>query len=475
MNAGYGSCLLSDPNNSKIVADALNYFNHQRYILDEWVIMPNHVHVIVRPINKNELADIIHSWKSYTANEINKRMERTGQLWMAESYDHIIRNEKSLEIIRNYIRLNPTSVPGGVGAGGAGAGSSSYIVNKASSPRNEDVGAGSSNYINSRTSHIDQKLNSLFSYSDSPNPFNDYETSLIINAIDNCKILDPSCGSGAFPMGILHKLVHILHKLDPKNRLWKERQVEKVKKLIEQAGDISDSDVKDKVIKDLEDNILDIEAAFENNELDYGRKLYLIENCIYGVDIQPIATQISKLRFFISLIVDQKSDKDRENFGVRPLPNLETKFVAANTLIGIEKPGQDRSLFDNPKVKALESKLKDVRHRLFSAKTPTTKRKLRDEDQQIREEMGQILQNAGWSNESARQLAGWDPYNQNVSSNWFDPEWMFGVVDGFDVVIGNPPYGAKYSSEQKYFNENYVSARTIRGIQKGSLDTYIIY
>ena len=65
-----------------------------------------------------------------------------------------------------------------------------------------------------------------------------------------------------------------------------------------------------------------IEEAFENNELDYGRKLYLIENCIYGVDIQPIAVQISKLRFFISLIVEQKTNFQKDNLGIRPLPNL---------------------------------------------------------------------------------------------------------------------------------------------------------
>ncbi len=62
------------------------------------------------------------------------------------------------------------------------------------------------------------------------------------------------------------------------------------------------------------------------------RKLYLIENCIYGIDIQPIAVQIAKLRFFISLIIDQNKQEDKENFGIRSLPNLETKFVAANTL-----------------------------------------------------------------------------------------------------------------------------------------------
>ncbi len=73
------------------------------------------------------------------------------------------------------------------------------------------------------------KLRALLSYNDLPNPFNETETTQLINAIDNCKILDPACGSGAFPMGILHKLVHILHKLDPQNQRWKERQLEKAR------------------------------------------------------------------------------------------------------------------------------------------------------------------------------------------------------------------------------------------------------
>jgi len=93
-------------------------------------------------------------------------------------------------------------------------------------------------------------------------------------------------------------------------------------------------------VRELEQQITGINEAFEHNELDYGRKLYLIENCIYGVDIQPIAVQIAKMRFFISLIVDQKIDDTQPNRGVRPLPNLETKFVAANTLIGVNRPGQ---------------------------------------------------------------------------------------------------------------------------------------
>lgn len=273
---------------------------------------------------------------------------------------------------------------------------------------------------------LDDKLHQLLSYDDIQ-PF-EYEEikEEILKAIDECKILDPACGSGAFPMGALQKMAHIIHKLDPQNERWKERQIEK-------AHVIDDSNIRDSLIDD-------IEEAFENNELDFGRKLYLIENCIYGVDIQPIAVQISKLRFFISLIVEQKVNKRKKNHGVRPLPNLETKFVAANTLIGLDKPESQGNLFDSQDVKKLENKLKDVRHRLFSAKTPKTKRKLREEDKELREQIAQKLEESGWGNETARQLADWDPYDQNASSPFFDPEWMFDITDGFDVVIGNPPY-----------------------------------
>lgn len=316
----------------------------------------------------------------------------------------------------------------------------------------------------------EDSLRDLISYFESPNSFNDQEIKLLIAAIDNCKILDPACGSGAFLMGVLHKLVHVLHKLDPKSGLWKQTQIEK-------AQVIDDTAIRDQLVTD-------IEEAFDNNELDYGRKLYLIENCIYGIDIQPIATQISKLRFFISLIVDQKANARKDNFGVRPLPNLETKFVAANTLIGIEKP-KAQLAFGSIEIKALEDQLKDVRHRLFSAKTPVTKRKLREEDKVLRVKMGDLLIKSGWEDNTARQLAGWDPYDQNASSSFFDPDWMFGLTDGFNIVIGNPPYGAELSGlEIEYFKKIFrvkTSETAILFIEKGhgllssaGVESYII-
>jgi hypothetical protein len=286
----------------------------------------------------------------------------------------------------------------------------------------------------------DQQLHKLLSY-DNIQPFENPETiDKLIAAIDNAKILDPACGSGAFPMGILQKMVHVLYKIDPQNTEWKQRQIDRVNKAIENLEEINDAEFREQSIKDLKAQIKDIEDSFENNELDYGRKLYLIENCIYGVDIQPIAAQISKLRFFISLIVNQNIDRNKPNLGIRPLPNLETKFMAANTLIGIDKPDAQLSMFDNTEVKKLEKQLKKVRHKIFSSKIPKRKRELREEDKNLREKIAELLEESGMENKTARQLASWDPYDQNASSPFFDPEWMFDIKDGFDVVIGNPPY-----------------------------------
>jgi len=161
----------------------------------------------------------------------------------------------------------------------------------------------------------DAGLEILFTYTEKEHAFTGNETKILISAIDNCKILDPACGSGAFPMGVLHKFVYVLHKLDPQNAGWKERQISK-------ARQIDDPAIR-------EQSIANIESAFAGNELDYGRKLYLIENCIYGVDIQPIAVQIAKLRFFISLVVDQKKNAARKNLGILSLPNLENKICGS--------------------------------------------------------------------------------------------------------------------------------------------------
>ncbi len=312
------------------------------------------------------------------------------------------------------------------------------------------------------------KLRHLLAYNDEPHQFTDTEIEQLINAIDTLKILDPACGSGAFPMGILHKLVFILGKLDPRNDQWRQRQIAKVEHLIDMAEEIDDSTVRRNTIRDLEQEKDNINETFERNELDYGRKLYLIENCIYGVDIQPIAVQIAKLRFFISLVVDQRIDDAQENRGVRPLPNLETKFVAGNTLIGVEKPTQ--LLMRNPEIDRKERELGGVRRKHFTARTPRTKEKYRNLDKQIRADISQLLRSDGFPSETTEKIANWDPYDQNAVADFFDAEWMFGITEGFDVVIGNPPYvrQEKIKALKPAFKKHYTC-------YTGAADLYVYF
>ncbi|QJB43482.1 Eco57I restriction-modification methylase domain-containing protein [Dolichospermum flos-aquae] len=281
------------------------------------------------------------------------------------------------------------------------------------------------------------KLRHLLSYTDEPHQFTESEVERLIESIDNCKILDPACGSGAFPMGILQKMVHILAKLDPRNLNWKQRQIDRLNQLIIDAEDIEDEKTRTDTLANLEAQKENLERAFARNGLDYGRKLFLIQNCIYGVDIQAIAVQIAKLRFFISLIIDQEEDQDETNRGILPLPNLETKFVAANSLIGVTKV-QQLSIFDTQEIQAKQRRLERLRRDHFFAKSLETKRKKRQEDERLSQEIGEILRRNKSPN--VESLQSWKPYDQNASADFFDPEWMFGIKDGFDICIGNPPY-----------------------------------
>ena len=282
---------------------------------------------------------------------------------------------------------------------------------------------------------LEDQYRQLMRYTDEEVLLTDAQRKQIMQSLYHCKVLDPACGSGAFPMGMLQQMVHILNRIDPDNEMWKEMMLNVAIDETSEAYRTASSDERREMVAD-------IERSFDEsvNRPDYARKLYLIENCIYGVDIQPIAIQISKLRFFISLVVDQKAnDNPAENFGIRPLPNLEAKFVAANTLIGLDKKGS--SLFDTPEILAKKDELKVAKHKIFGAKTVKTKRKYKDAVNHIRQEIAELLHSLGAIGESeAAVLATWDMFDQNASSPFFDPEWMFDIKEGFDIVIGNPPY-----------------------------------
>ncbi len=260
--------------------------------------------------------------------------------------------------------------------------------------------------------------------------FDDVETDAIVRAISELKVLDPAVGSGAFPMGMLHKLTLALRRLDPDNTRWERLQKERAVQRAEAAFDTQDD-------KTRRQELVEIDETFKRyRDSDFGRKLYLIQNSIFGVDIQPIACQIAKLRFFISLAIEQEPMQAAENFGIKPLPNLETRFIAANTLIGLKG---DLTL-TSEKARRLERKLLANREQHFHATTRKRKRTCKTKDKKLRTKLATELKHVGMLADDAEKIAQWDVYDQNATADWFAPEWMFGETDGFDVVIGNPPY-----------------------------------
>lgn len=387
------------------------------------------------------------------------------------------------------------------------------------------------NYLKGRlpdtTKDIDHKIDDLFDRTKAAEGertmFSRKDEETLLDALYDCKVLDPACGSGAFPMGVLHCMVRLLARLDPDSISIRERLIARYR---------ADKDSTDpaETASDRRERLAELEKCLDEGQHypDYARKLYLIENCIYGVDIQPIATQISKLRFFISLLCDQfrtSFNGEENNYGLLALPNLEAKFVCANTLISLPKTSGEFDLTTRGVAEARE-RLKINRHRIFGARSTGTKEKYKKRDLEIRDEIREAVTNVlakpdesviaacerqikaaqsrrekvaepkweervvqvqadlfspfearteridanrqerekidaeiAWaekrihderakaerSNVSSAQnyaalVAGWDPFDQNASSDFFDPEWMFNVTDGFDVVIGNPPY-----------------------------------
>ena len=269
-------------------------------------------------------------------------------------------------------------------------------------------------------------------FDDADEWFDADETEGLVRAIADLKVLDPAVGSGAFPMGVLHKLTLALKRLDRQNKLWEALQK---KRATERAAAAFDAPTR----QERDDELAEISNTFERyRDSDFGRKLYLMQNSIFGVDIQPIACQIAKLRFFISLAIEQEPDPNAENHGIKPLPNLETRFVAADSLLHL-KTATQLDLF-RQQIETLKTRLADNRERHFHATTRREKLACKIEDSNLRRQLSEVLHDAGLPEDDANKIAQWDPYDQNTKANWFDAEYMFGVKDGFDALIGNPPY-----------------------------------
>ena len=304
-------------------------------------------------------------------------------------------------------------------------------------------------------------------FDDAESRFTPDEKERIVRAIAALKALDPAVGSGAFPMGILHKLTLALRRLDPGNDLWEQVQRDRAAQRANAAFDTADQAARDA-------ELVAISHTFEQyRDSDYGRKLYLIQNSVYGVDIQPIAVQIAKLRFFISLAIEQQPNDDpAANYGIKPLPNLETRFVAADTLLPLERPPQ-RTLGQTDAVTRLEREIAANRERHFHASARPDKLECRRVDTRLRRQLAKELRAAGFPAASAGQIAQWEPFDQNApAAPWFDPEYMFGVPGGFDIVIANPPYVRQEDIYPKPYKDALLQAYSDAAVGRSDLYCY---
>lgn len=273
-------------------------------------------------------------------------------------------------------------------------------------------------YLSKKTGINERRLMPLFKLDDDVNhSITAEEKEQLIRALNDVKVLDPACGSGAFPMGILQKMVRVLEKIDPESKRWKDLQLDKIPSAI---------------IRRI------LRKRLDDATVEYARKLGIIQHSIYGVDIQPIAAEISKLRCFLSLVVDEQVDEFKDNWNIEPLPNLEFKFLAADSLKSLPKEdSQTVDLFGSADLLQKLGQIRDDYLQAYGEDKEILKEQFTDIQDAI---LDKELKGTGRNkSDRAVKLSSWEPFSDSVTG-WFDPEWMFGV-EQFDIAIGNPPYG----------------------------------
>ena len=310
-------------------------------------------------------------------------------------------------------------------------------------------------HLKAKTGIDEVKLRALISYGKEDDDLADFskiEKKAIINALYSVTVLDPACGSGAFPIGMLQKIVYILQEIDPEANLWFDKATENISFLMKK----------------------EFEKKFNAGSLDYIRKLTVIQNSIFGVDIQPIAVEIARLRCFLSLVIEEKVYDEEFNRGINPLPNLDFKFIIANTLVTLPHESDFDAKVTKGQLSLFErqdhiAQLKTVREEYFSTNDIESKNELKLAFSEIQKAMFQeALNNNKNASAQYQALFQWAPFS-NKLTDWFDPEWMFGVKDGFDIVIGNPPYIGFHNVPNKEYNRSHYYTAN------GKYDFYVLF
>ena len=286
--------------------------------------------------------------------------------------------------------------------------------------------------------------------------YNNEERKGILENIHDMIILDPACGSGAFPLGILQRVFDIINKLDPEHEFYKNSIIDKLPP----------------VIKD------EFNRLYSNKKYNYAYKLGILQKMIHGVDIQPIAIEISRLRAFLSLIVEEKKNIKKNNLGIEALPNLEFHFICTNSLIKLMDEKNISDTFTKLIFNGLIENMQEISKKFFEAYTKDKKQAVYTEFEAFKYRVSKIETLDQETNDIKENIISWNPFS-NSPSKFFNHNIQFGIKKDFDIIIGNPPYGAKISSkEKKYFENNYLTARTkktTKELLKGSLNTYSLF
>jgi len=276
------------------------------------------------------------------------------------------------------------------------------------------------NYLSTHLNISSDKILTLVFDIDEAYPFTETEKLEILKLLSNLKIIDPACGSGAFLMGAMQKMLEIISFLDPESEFWKQKII----------NSVTDPSFKNYLIDKL-----------KNENINYIIKLGLIRDNIYGIDILTMATEISKLRFFLSLIVDENIDDDKENRGILALPNLEFKFIAADSVLDLKS-----NLEDDLILKPYIEELKTIMNNYFTS-MGKEKELFKQEFIQKQIDISTILSESGKLHPDIVSLLNWNPF-KNETVDWFNADWMFGLSEGFDIIIGNPPYVCNKSTDK---------------------------